>query len=111
MACFAVAHADPPGKQPDYHHAYAPPFHCCCGPPANDAPDLRLCEMASDWVRQIEEDYEVVGIYLSPVSGMLYHGLSLGTGTLTGVRRVQEDGLGRGTTQVSGPACCRMNTG
>lgn len=30
--------------------------------------DLRMCEMASDWVRMVEDNYEVVGIYLSPVS-------------------------------------------
>ncbi|OAA64401.1 nicotinamide mononucleotide adenylyl transferase [Niveomyces insectorum RCEF 264] len=29
---------------------------------------LRMCEMASDWVRMVEDNYEVVGIYLSPVS-------------------------------------------
>ncbi len=27
-----------------------------------------MCEMASDWVRMVEDNYEVVGIYLSPVS-------------------------------------------
>lgn len=30
--------------------------------------DLRMCEMASDWVRMVEDTYELVGIYLSPVS-------------------------------------------
>ncbi|EPE04272.1 nicotinamide mononucleotide adenylyl transferase [Ophiostoma piceae UAMH 11346] len=29
---------------------------------------LRMCEMTSDWVRMVEDNYEVVGIYLSPVS-------------------------------------------
>ena len=47
---------------------------------ADVAPDLRLCEMASDWVRQIEEEYEVAGIYLSPVSGMRAHDYEAGPG-------------------------------
>jgi len=36
--------------------------------------------MASDWVRQIEEEYEVAGIYLSPVSGMRAHDYEAGPG-------------------------------
>lgn len=33
-----------------------------------------MCEMAFDWVRMVEDTYEVVGMYLSPVSGKLFHG-------------------------------------
>lgn len=29
---------------------------------------LRMCEMASDWVRMVDDNYEVVAIYISPVS-------------------------------------------
>ncbi|EFX02335.1 hypothetical protein CMQ_2384 [Grosmannia clavigera kw1407] len=32
---------------------------------------LRMCEMAFDWVRMVEDAYEVVGMYLSPVSAQV----------------------------------------